>query len=167
MIRNTLTLMLLWSLGTAAAQASTGPNPQSGHTDPLQYQARVAQQIKPYLADCTAEFSNAQGVYDPSGVAACKASQAQFAAEYYNALEGNQADKFDLGFMFQRGDQHGVKYNATMACAWWIEAANTGGRLPHAIFDSALAQACSTSQDAINEAAALQAEENRIANLTY
>jgi hypothetical protein len=160
-----LALSIAFGLPVAAAP---WPYLQPGQTDPNQYQSRVAKEVQPYLSNCTAQFSTPQGeVFDQDAVVSCKAEQAQFAAEYYQALEGNAADKFDIGFIFQRGDDHGVKYNPIMGCAWWIEMSNTVWRLPHTTLDVALVNACSASQDAVNEAAVLQAEESRVASLTY
>lgn len=147
--------------------ATAPPASAATQTDPNQYEARIAKEVQPYLSDCKAQFFYQGSITDPDRLAACQASQTEFAQEYYEALEGNQADKFDIGFMFQRGDDHGIKYNATMACAWWIEMENTGGRTPNMGIDKAMVGVCSLSQDAINEAAALQAEENRVASLTY
>jgi hypothetical protein len=136
-------------------------------TDPMQYESRIAKEVQPFLSNCTQQYSDANGVYDPKALAFCESSQAVFAEEYYNALEGDMNDKSDLGFMFQRGPQYGVKYDQTMACAWWIDTEDTGGRLPLNPFDSALADACRQSQPAVDEAQALEAEEAKVASLTY
>jgi hypothetical protein len=151
-------LGVLWSLSPLLCYAQ--------QTDPNRYQARVAAEVRPYLTDCK-KYWTFESQTDARAVAQCIDSQAIFADEYYEALEGNQQDKYDIAFMFQRGDQHGVLYNPVMACAWWIEASSTGGRLPAAPFDGAVLAVCMQSRRAVLEAATLHSEEDRISNLTY
>jgi hypothetical protein len=142
--------------------------PQLCHarTDPNLYQTSIASEIRPYLIDCQ-KYGTFDDETDTRAVAECRSAQATFADEYYKALEGNQADKYDVAFFFERGDLHGVRYNPTMSCAWFIEAAQTGGRLPAAPFDAAILAACMQSGSAVLKAAELHAEEDRVANLTY
>lgn len=143
-------LMLAASAHCAAAQ----------QTDPRQYEARITQEVAPFLSNC-------QAYMNTDSPAVCHALQANFGEAYYNALEGNQADKWSVGLMFLEGDGYGVKYNPTMGCAWLIEAADTGGTPHNDAVQQGMVSVCRENADAVAQAAALKAEEDRVASLTY
>lgn len=145
-------LMVLFFNGNAAA---------AQQTDPFQYQVRIRSEAQQYLSNC----SSAAG--DQGTQIACKTDGAKFASKYYEALEGNTDDQWDIGLMFSRGALHGVTPNPILSCAWWIVTDDSGGTLPVNPSVRTLAYLCRRSPVAVSAAKSIEAEMTKVANLTY
>lgn len=130
-------------------------------TDPFQYPTRMRSEAQQYLSNCSSITS------DQSSQADCKSNGASFASKYYEALEGNTDDQWDIGLMFSRGALHGVTPNPTLSCAWWIVTDDSGGTLPVNPSVRTLAYLCRRSPVAVSAAKSIEAEMTKVANLTY
>ena len=124
----------------------------------MQYQARMAAEVRQFFADCSSALYGAD---------LCLKGQETFTENYYDAYEGNVQDQLDVGIAFMRGSPFGVQPDPAMACGWWIVTGESGGPLPINPALRLFATICQEVSGAATAASAIDAEMQRVENLTY
>ena len=151
-IKGTMVLFLLLLAAPLIASGQTTP-PKS---DPFQYEARMADEAKQYMSNCSGSINTG-----------CSDNQKAFAAGYYEAFEGDTDYQWETGIFFMRGAQYGVNPDPVLACAWWLVTAKSGGTYPPNLSVQPFSILCGTIPGAQAAAAAIETEMAKVGNLTY